>query len=72
MEKMIKGYTEVLLHKVIDSNIFFEGIKLDKIQTKDATNVIENLLKGMCEWFSIDIAIEKLEDIGIVFLDVRD
>lgn len=70
-EKVIKGYTEVVLHKIIDSDIF-GGVKLDEIQTKSATNVIENLLNGMCEWLSIDIAIKKLEDIGVEFLDVRD
>ena len=71
MKKITKGYTDMLLHKVIDSGIF-ESIRLDEMQTKDAKNVIENLLNGACEWFSIDMAVKKLEDIGIGFLDERD
>lgn len=71
MKKVTKGYTDMLLYKVINSSIF-ESIKLDEMQTKDAKDVIENLLNGACEWFSIDMAIKKLEELGIEFLDERD
>lgn len=71
MKKVTKGYTDMLLYKVINSSIF-ESIKLDEMQTKDAKDVIENLLNGVCEWFSIDMAIKKLEELGIEFLDERD